>query len=115
MSGGRRRRRKIEVFTAGCPCCTEAVELVEFLAGTEHDVEIRDMHDPAVVAAAAGYGIRRLPAVVIDGRLTDNCAALGLDEETLTQAIVGPTRRPGNRALRRRRRGRPRSTSRGAR
>ena len=106
MSGGRRRRRKIEVFTAGCPCCTEAVELVEFLAGTEHDVEIRDMHDPAVVAAAAGYGIRRLPAVVIDGRLTDNCAALGLDEETLTQAIVGPTRRPGNRALHRRRRGR---------
>ena len=40
------QRRKIEVFTAGCPCCTEAVELIEFLAGNVHDVEIRDMHDP---------------------------------------------------------------------
>ena len=39
---GMAQRRKIEVFTAGCPCCIEAVHLVEFLAGTEHDVEIRD-------------------------------------------------------------------------
>ena len=83
------QRRKIEVFTAGCPCCTEAVELIEFLAGTEHDVEIRDMHDPAVAVAAAGYGIHRLPAVVIDGRLADWCAARDLDEVTLTQAIFG--------------------------
>jgi len=74
--GGRGRTtwlsaEKIEVFTAGCPCCTEAVELVEFLAGTEHDVEIRDMHDPAVAVVASGYAIRRLAAVVIDGRLAD--------------------------------------------
>jgi hypothetical protein len=83
------QRRKIEVFTAGCPCCAEAVELVEFLAGTEHDVEIRDMHDPAVAVAAASYGIRRLPAVVVDGRLADCYAGRGLDEETLTQEIFG--------------------------
>ena len=83
------QRRKIEVFTAGCPCCTEAVELIEVLAGTEHDIQIRDMHDPAVVVAVASYGIRRLPAVVVDGRLADCYAGLGLDEETLTPAIVG--------------------------
>src|SRR5262245_40168626 len=83
------QRRKIEVFTAGCPCCTEAVELIEFLAGNEHDVEIRDMHDPTVAAAARAYGIRRVPAVVIDGRLADFYAARDLDEVTLTQAIFG--------------------------
>jgi len=83
------QRRKIEVFSAGCPCCTEAVELVEFLAGTEHDIEIRDMHDPAVAAAAKGYGTHRLPAIVIDGRLADWYAARDLDEATLTQAIFG--------------------------
>jgi hypothetical protein len=83
------QRRKIEVFTAGCPCCTEAVELVEFLAGTEHDVEIRDMRVPAVAVAARGYGIRRLPAIVIDGRLADCYAARDLDDATLTQAIFG--------------------------
>jgi glutaredoxin 3 len=65
------------------------VELVGFLAGTEHDIEIRDMHDPAVAAAAVGYGIRRVPAVVIDGQLADDCAERGADEETLTQAIFG--------------------------
>ena len=81
------QRRKIEVFTAGCPCCTEAVELVEFLAGTEHDIKIRDMHDAAVAVAAASYGIRRVPAVVVDGRLADWCARVGLDEDTLTREI----------------------------
>ena len=45
------QRRKIEVFTAGCRCCIEAMELVEFLAGTEHDIEIRDRHDRDVAAA----------------------------------------------------------------
>jgi hypothetical protein len=65
------------------------VELVEFLAGTEHDIEIRDMHDPTVAMAAAGYGIRRVPAVVIDGQLADYCAGYGLDEITLTEAIFG--------------------------
>jgi glutaredoxin 3 len=83
------RRRKIEVFTAGCPACAEAVELVEFLAGTEHDIEIRAMHDPTVAVAARGYGIRSLPAVVIDGRLADCCAGRGPDEETLSRAIFG--------------------------
>ena len=81
------QRRKIEVFAADCPCCIEAMELIEFLAGNEHDVEIRDMHDPAVAAAARSYGIHRVPAVVIDGRLADFYAARDLDEVTLTQAI----------------------------
>ena len=83
------QRRKIEVFTAGCPACAEAVELVEFLAGIEHDIEIRDMHDSSVAVAAKGYGIRSLPAVVIDGRLADCCAGRGPNETTLTRAIFG--------------------------
>jgi len=82
------QRRKIEVFTAGCPCCTEAVDLVEFLAGTDHDVEIRNMHDHDVAVAAASHGIRRLPAVVVDGRLADWYAGIGLDEDTLTREIL---------------------------
>jgi glutaredoxin len=83
------QRRKIEVFTAGCPCCIEAVELVELLAGTEHDIEIRDMHDPDVAVGASGYGIRRVPAIVIDGQLVDYVAGFGPNEATLTQALFG--------------------------
>ena len=83
------QRRKIEIFTAGCPVCAEAVQLVEFLAGTEHDIEIRDMHDTAVAVVARGYGIRSLPAVVIGGRLADCCSGRGPDEMTLTREIIG--------------------------
>jgi hypothetical protein len=69
------------------------VQLVEFLAGTEHDIEIRDMHDAAVAVAAASYGIRSVPTVVIDGRLADWHAGRSLDEETLTWEIfVGAAR-----------------------
>ena len=71
------------------------MELIEFLAGNEHDVEIRDMHDPAVAAAARSYGIRRVPAIVIDGRLADFYAARDLDEVTLTQ-VGAPAKLGGN-------------------
>jgi hypothetical protein len=47
------------------------------------------MYDPAVAAAARSYGIRRVPAVVIDGRLADFDAARDLDEVTLTETIFG--------------------------
>ncbi len=47
------------------------------------------MHDPAVAVAANGYGIRSLPAVVIDGQLSDCCVGRRPDEATLTQAIFG--------------------------
>jgi hypothetical protein len=72
---------------------------VKFLAGNEHDIEIRDMHDPAVAVAAGGYGIRRVPAVVVDGQLTDRGAGRGPDEATLTKAILIGNRKGGSRAL----------------
>ena len=62
--------------------------LYEFLAGTDHDVEIRNMHDHDVAVAAASHGIRRLPAVVVDGRLADWYAGIGLDEDTLTREVL---------------------------
>ena len=60
---------------------------MKFLAGTEHDIEIRDMHDPDVAVRAGGYGIRRLPAIVIDGKLAEDVMGRGIDEMTLSEAI----------------------------
>ena len=82
------QRRKIEVFTAGCPCCTEAVELVKFLAGNEHDIEIRDMHDLAVAVAANGYGIRRVPAVVVDGTVAQCCHVDSVDPAVIRSLLA---------------------------
>ena len=36
------QRKKIEVFSAGCHTCREAVETVRRIAGADHDVEVLD-------------------------------------------------------------------------
>ena len=82
-------RRTIEVFSAGCPYCREAVELVRRLAGADHDVEVHDMHRDDVVARARQYGVRSLPAVVVNGQLTPCCADSGIIEGVLHAVIRG--------------------------
>lgn len=47
------------------------------------------MKDPAVAAAAKKYGIKRVPAVVIDGKLADCCAAGGIDADVLRGMGLG--------------------------
>jgi glutaredoxin len=82
-------KRKIEVFSAGCPACAEAVETVNRIAGESCEVEVLDMHEPEVAARAERYGVRSVPAVAVDGKLADCCAGRGIDETTLRAAGVG--------------------------
>jgi glutaredoxin 3 len=82
-------KRKIEVFSAGCPVCGEAVEMVRRIACTSCEVTVLDMKDPEVAERAKGLGIRSVPAVLIDGRLADCCRGRGPDEEALKAAGVG--------------------------
>jgi glutaredoxin len=81
------QRRKIEIFTASCSTCHETVELVRRIAGSNHDIEIHDMHQAHVAARAKQNGIRSLPSVVVDGQLAGCCAGRGPDEAILRQAI----------------------------
>ena len=82
-------KRKIEIFSAGCSTCDEAVRLVESIACPSCDVTVLDMNDPNVTSRAKGLGIRSVPAVVIDGKLADCCSGRGPDEATLKAAGVG--------------------------
>jgi hypothetical protein len=82
-------QRKIEVFSAGCPACDEAVALVKQAACPSCDVSVLDMHDPAVARRAKALGIRSVPAVVINGKLADCCQGRGPDEATLRAAGLG--------------------------
>jgi len=82
-------KRKIEVFTAGCPVCDETVARVRALACDSCEVEVLDMNDRQVAARAAGLGVRSVPAVAIDGKLADCCAGRGPDESTLRAAGLG--------------------------
>jgi hypothetical protein len=82
-------KRKIEIFSAGCAACDETVAMVKRVACSSCEVEILDMHDPAVAAKAKSYGVRTVPAVAIDGRLAACCTANGPDEANLRAAGVG--------------------------
>jgi glutaredoxin len=82
-------KRKIEVFSAGCPACDETVNLVKRIACPSCEVTILDMKDPEVAKRAKSLGVRSVPAVAIDGRLAACCAKGGSDEATLRAAGLG--------------------------
>ncbi len=60
-------KKKIEVFSAGCSTCKETIELVKRLAGSSHEVVVHDMQKAETTSKAKNYGVRSVPAVVIDG------------------------------------------------
>lgn len=82
-------KRKIEIFSAGCPVCQEAITMVQDNACASCEVTILDMNDPAVSSRANNLGIKSVPAVVINGKLADCCAGSGPDIEALKAAGLG--------------------------
>ncbi|MDD9907384.1 MAG: thioredoxin family protein [Boseongicola sp.] len=85
MSG----KRQVEVFSAGCNICEEAIATVKGIACKSCDVTVLDMKEADVAARAAALGVRSVPAVVIDGVLADCCSARGIDPEQLRAAGLG--------------------------
>jgi glutaredoxin 3 len=82
-------KRKIEVFSAGCTTCQDAVESVKRIACRSCEVIVHDMQDVRVAERAKTLGIRSVPAVVIDGKLADYCAGRGIEERVLRAAGLG--------------------------
>lgn len=82
-------KRKIEIFSAGCPVCDEVVSLVKSVACPSCEIEVLDMLDGAIATRAKQYGVRAVPAVVINGKLADCCAGTGVSEASLRAAGVG--------------------------
>ena len=79
--------KKIEIFSAGCGTCKETIEMVMRLAGSTHQLVVHDMHKSEVARKAKEYGVRSVPAVVIDGKLAGCCAGRGPDEHVLRSAL----------------------------
>jgi len=82
-------KRKVEVFSAGCATCHEAIEIVNKAACSSCEVVVHDMKDVQVVRRAKELGIRSVPAVVIDGKLAACCSGRGVDEQVLRAAGLG--------------------------
>lgn len=82
-------KRRIEVFSSGCPVCEETIEVVNRLACPSCEVTVLDMNDPPVRERAKRLGVRSVPAVVIDGEPASCCAGRGPDESVLRAAGLG--------------------------
>jgi len=81
--------RVIEIFSAGCPICADIVEKVRAAACSCCEIRVLDIRDPQVAQRAEELGVRAVPAVVIDGKLTDCCTSAGPDLETLRALGLG--------------------------
>jgi len=81
-------KRKIEVFTAGCFLCDEAVETVKSLACSDCEVIVYDLHK-AGIDKAKEYGVNSVPTVIVDGKIVDCCARGKLNPEALKAAGIG--------------------------
>lgn len=82
-------KRKIEIFSAGCPVCEEAIQTVNQIACSSCETKVLDMNRPEVAARAKQLGIKRLPAILVDGQLAACCASGAVDEQFLRAAGIG--------------------------
>ena len=82
-------KRKIEIFSAACPACEEAIKLVNSIACPSCEIEVLDMRKDEVAEKAKQHGVRSVPAIVIDGKLADCCVGLGVDDSLLRATGVG--------------------------
>jgi glutaredoxin 3 len=83
-------RPYIEIFSAGCLICREAIDqLTQVAREAQHDVRVLDMQDAKVAQRAKDLGIRSLPAVVMGGsRLAACCSGGGPDAQVLREELA---------------------------
>ena len=82
-------KRQVEIFSAGCPVCQDAIDLVSRLACTSCEVSVLDMNDEKVTLRADKLGVKSVPAVAINGELAGCCAGRGIDENVLRASGIG--------------------------
>ena len=81
-------KRKIEIFSAGCEVCNDAVSLIKKMDCPSCEITVLDMQDQEVSKRAKSLGINSVPAVVIDGKLSDCCKGRCIDEAAIRAACA---------------------------
>ena len=83
------QKRKIEVFSAGCPVCESAIEHINAIACSSCEVTVLDMNNAEIAKKAESLGVRSVPSVAVDGKLASCCSETGIDLEALKALGVG--------------------------
>lgn len=80
------QKRRIEVFSAGCPLCNETLRLVrEAVRSCGCEVIERRCTGENQCAEAKTYGVRAMPTVVVDGKIKFEGAVTREQAASLTQ------------------------------
>lgn len=86
-------KRQIEIFTAGCPVCESAVQLVRELACGNCEITVYDLvkqcNDKACLNKVKEYKVQQVPAIAVNGKLLDCCTGNKISKENLIEAGVG--------------------------
>jgi glutaredoxin 3 len=83
-------RRKIEIYSTGCPRCEEVIALVNRIACPSCEVEVVDASAGEGKARAERAGASAIPAVTVAGELASCCVnGGGPNEHALRAAGVG--------------------------
>ena len=86
-------KRRVEVFTAGCPICDDTVRLVKSLVCSSCDLQIYDLREGCAtnecLDKARHYGVTAVPAVAVNGVLLDCCRRPPIAADRLIAAGIG--------------------------
>lgn len=86
-------KKQIEIFTAGCPVCEPVVQLVKDTAGKNCEITIHNLSEQCeskvCVSKMEKYGVKKLPAIAVDGRLLDCCKNVAITKDDLVFAGIG--------------------------
>jgi len=86
-------KRRVDVFTAGCPLCQDAVRLVTSLACPSCEVRVYDLREGCATnecrEKAARYGVMAASAAVVNGLLLDCCRREPITADRLIAAGIG--------------------------
>ncbi|MEW6665825.1 MAG: thioredoxin family protein [Thermodesulfobacteriota bacterium] len=83
------KKRKIEVFTAGCPVCQGVVDMVKELACPHCESTFYNLNNNEGVEQAKAYGVTAVPAVAVNGALLECCKRRPITREDLKAAGLG--------------------------
>jgi protein-disulfide isomerase len=81
-------KRKVEVFTAGCPLCDDTVKMVNELTCPSCDVTVYNLNESGAEKAKE-YGINSVPTVVVNGKILDCCKRGAPTREALQASGIG--------------------------
>ena len=86
-------KRQVEIFTANCPVCDPVLSMVKDLACDQCEITVYDLvkqsKDKTCLSKLESYGIKKIPAIAVNGSLLSCCKSQGVTKEELIKAGIG--------------------------